>query len=364
VRKLSQFAVAALCGAIGLTGCANSMTGSSTATRSGEKSTLSKLGSAMAATPTAVANVFRPERKPSWSKSEAPPASESTSIFASKPEASVELRIATARVYEKNGNYKEAAEQYDRALAKSPNDVAVLLSYGHLLDHQGKLPEATQMYERAVKANPKEAAAHNDLGLCYARRGQINESLKSLGKAVELQPEKSLYRNNLATVLVQQRRTDEALVQLKAGQDESIAHYNLAYLLMQHQQEGLAATHFRRAAELNPSMAEARDWSERLAGRQPQSAPVAQVAQVQRAAPPAQQYAATPAPRPGSYGPAPEPTNSRYMRPDMTLQPNSAAVGSRYAAQMQQGAPPTPESLSNYQPQINGAELHFLPPVE
>jgi Flp pilus assembly protein TadD len=367
LRKLSALEIAALCAALSLAGC-SSVKSTSTAAHT-EPSTLSKVGSALAATPTAIAGVFKSKSTtPSWAKSEPQPdpTEPTTNMFAKKPEASPELRVATARVYEKNGNYTAAAEQYEKALQKTPNDVATLLSYGHLLDHQGKLPEATDMYLRAVKASPKESAAYNDLGLCYARRGNISESLKALNKAVELQPERPLYRNNLATVLVQQHRTDEALAQLKAVNEESVAHYNLAYLLMQHQQESLAATHFRRATELNPSLVEARDWTEKLAARSGQSA--APVAQVQRSTAPVAQMASLPqvAPRQGSYGPAPVPPTSPYLRPEAAAQANNAAVGSRYAAQAQ-GRPapaPTPESLSNYQPQINDAELHFLPPVE
>jgi tetratricopeptide (TPR) repeat protein len=367
LRKLSALEVAALCAALSLAGC-SSVNSTSTAARPAEQSALSKAGSAIAGTPAAIAGVFKSKKTtPSWAKSEPQPDPNepTTNMFAKKPEASPELRVATARVYEKNGNYAAASEQYEKALKKTPNDVATLLSYGHLLDHEGKLPEATDMYLRAVKASPKESAAYNDLGLCYARRGNITESLKALNKAVELQPERPLYRNNLATVLVQQRRTDEALAQLKAVNEESVAHYNLAYLLMQHQQESLAATHFRRASELNPSLVEARDWSERLAAQTAQPAPVAQV---QRSTAPVAQMASLPqaAPRQGSYGPAPVPPTSPYLRPEAVSQANNAAVGSRYAgpAQGRPAAAPTPESLSNYQPQINDAELHFLPPVE
>ncbi|HEY2762308.1 MAG TPA: tetratricopeptide repeat protein, partial [Pirellulales bacterium] len=124
-----------------------------------------------------------------------PATPESTvSIFAKKPEASSELHVATARIYERNGNYELAADEYQAALKKTPNDVATLLSYAHLLDHQGKLADATKIYERAVKANPNEPAAYNDLGLCFARREMMKESAKALTKAIELQPDRPLYR--------------------------------------------------------------------------------------------------------------------------------------------------------------------------
>jgi Tfp pilus assembly protein PilF len=265
--------------------------------------------------------------------------------------------VATARVYEKNGNYALATEEYEKALKAAPKDVPALLSYGHLLDHQGKLPEASAMYARAVKANPKEAAAYNDLGLCYARRGMTKDSLKALSKAVELQPERALYRNNIATVLVDQRRPEEALAQLRSVQSEAVANYNVGYLLLQRKQDALAEGHFRRALQLDPSMAEARDWCERLALRSPDQPPMGpQMASVP-----------TSMPRAGAYGPAPEPVSSVYMRPQTAPAADLSLTGSRYAAANPlsgRPVPPTPDTLSNYQPATQNAELRFLPPVQ
>lgn len=303
---------------------------------------------------------------------------ETTSVFAKKPEASADLHVATARVYEANGNYTAAADEYQKALKKSPNNVVALLSYAHLLDHDGKLPEATKMYTQATKVAPNEPAAYNDLGLCLARRGMTKDSIKALTKAVDLQPSRPLYRNNLATVLVEANRQDEALAQLKAVHPEAVAHYNLAVLLQQHKQDVLAQTHFRRALELDPTFAAAREWCDRLS---PQQAGQTQVAGYERVVVPPSRVAVVPAPSPraGSYGAAPDPqVVSNYLRPEPTPTIQTAQPGDRYAsfggAAGQQASPqvvrasdsmqpPTPESVSNYQPTLS-SELHFLPPVQ
>jgi Tfp pilus assembly protein PilF len=185
------------------------------------------------------------------------------------PKVGPELYVASARLYEKNGNLIGAAEQYQRALKVAPDNLVALLSYAHLMDRQGKLDQATQLYMRAVKAQPHEAAPYNDLGLCYARRRMLGESANALAQAVQLQPDRELYRNNLATVLVEQNRPEEALKQLQAVQADAVAHYNTGFLLHQHGQDQLAAAYFNRSAELDPSFTEARDWSMRLAGQTP-----------------------------------------------------------------------------------------------
>ena len=223
--------------------------------------------------------------------------------------------------------------------------MVTLLSYAHLLDHENKLAEATQIYQRAIKAAPREPAAYNDLGLCFARRGMLKDSSQALAKAVELQPDRALYRNNLAGVLVEQNRVDEALAQLKAAHPEAVAQYNLAVMLQQHRQDALAYNHFQRALEIDPSMSQAREWTQRLAARNPAGVQVAQsqvngsqasnaqMAGYQAAVAPPVRIASVPAPttRAGSYGVAPEPEAvSSYLRPELSPTIETGQVGARY----------------------------------
>jgi tetratricopeptide (TPR) repeat protein len=319
------------------------------------------------------------------------------SIFAKKPEASPELMVATARVYERTGNYEAAAGEYEKALKKTPNDVATILSYAHLLDHEGKLADATQMYQRAIKTNPHEPAAYNDLGLCLARRGMMKDSSQALAKAVEMQPERELYRNNYASVLVEMKRVDEALVQLKAAHPEAVAQYNLAVMLQQHNQDALAYDHFRRALELDPGFAQAREWTQRLTARnstgiQLAQAPTyaspatnAQMAAYQAVSPPPVRVASVPAPvaSPGSYGVAPQPEAvSSYLRPELSPRIEAGQLAAHYGAvgtsdqpnstgspvtgnvqSSEPAMPPMPDSFRNY-PAASGADFQYLPPVQ
>jgi len=349
MRTTSQLIAVGACVALGLAGCTSSIGDSL-------KSSTAKL--------TSWATPKKPAKQPV----------ETESVFAKKPEASTDLHLATARLYEGNGNYTGAAEEYQKALKKSPNNVVTLLSYAHLMDHEGKLPEATKLYIQATKAAPNEPAAYNDLGLCLARQRAMKDSIKALTKAVELQPARPLYRNNLATVLVEAKRPDDALAQLKAVHPESVAQYNLGVLLEQHNQTEVAQTHFRRALELDPTFAAAREWCDRLA---PQRAGQSQVAGYERviASPSRVAVVPTPSPRSGSYGAAPEPQAvSNYLRPEPTPTIQTAQVGDRYAGftnaapsaqavRANDSMPPTPEGLSNYQPTLS-SELHFLPPVQ
>jgi Flp pilus assembly protein TadD len=293
-----------------------------------------------------------------------------TSIFAKKKKPSPDLCVATARLCESRGDFPGAATQYEIALKDSPDYVPALLSYAHLQDHQNKLAEATTLYQRAVKASPKEASAYNDMGLCYARRGMATEALSAMGKATQLQPDKALYRNNLACVLVDQHRVDDALAQLRAVDNESVANYNLGILLEQRKQDTLAQTHFQRAIELNPQFAEARAWSEHLAKREAALA-AAQPGQPQQGPNSDIKIANVPSymQRPAMSAGAPsgamggQPTAQAGIPPMPDTAPRVASIPPSmqrppmYVATMPQNGTaiaPTPESLG----------IHALPPVQ
>jgi hypothetical protein len=142
----------------------------------------------------------------------------------------------------------------------------------------------------------------------------------------------------------------------------------------------LAESHIRQALELDPSFAQARDWTFRLAARTG-NPPPAMAYQHPVASAPTNNYgmASAPAmtPRPGSYGTAPEPASSRYTRPDMAGGSGVTSMGTPYDAGSGAAAnpasarnlhpsdptsPPTPENIGNYRPSTD-SELRFLPPV-
>jgi Tfp pilus assembly protein PilF len=186
--------------------------------------------------------------------------------------------VAMAEVHERSGNIEEAETQLRKALAVDPNHLGALLAYAHLEDRQRNFEAATKYYQRALRKHPKNATVHNDMGLCFHRRGKLDDAAKALRQAVELEPHKKLYRDNLAAVLVDQGKTPEALTQLKAAHGEAVGNYNLGYLLVQKKDAAGALHHFQRAAQLDPSLTQAREWIAHLAPGMPpapgQSAPM------------------------------------------------------------------------------------------
>ena len=208
-----------------------------------------------------------------------------TSLAAKPPKPGPDLYVATARIYEKNGDASAAAVQYQKALDADPNNLPALLGYAALHDGQREYGDADKLYQEAIKRHPKDAAVFNDRGLSYQRRGHFDEAARSLAKAIELQPNKPLYRNNMATLLVAMHRPNEALAQLTTVHGPAVAHYNLAILLHRKGNDQEAQYHFAQAAEIDPSMLAAREWADKLS---PNSRPpiVAMEEQMAAAKPP------------------------------------------------------------------------------
>lgn len=186
--------------------------------------------------------------------------------LASKAKAGPELYAAMARLYEQAGHLPEAAQQYERALKDKPDDLSALLGYARVKERMDQPDEALKLYQRAAKVYPNEAAAFNNLGLYYARQRKLNDAVTALNRAIQLQPKKPLYRNNIATVLVEMGQLKEAFGHLAAVHSEAAAYYNLGYLLERKGLTEPARLHFAKAVELNPAMAEARQWLTKLGG--------------------------------------------------------------------------------------------------
>ncbi|MEA1951809.1 MAG: tetratricopeptide repeat protein [Planctomycetota bacterium] len=203
-----------------------------------------------------------------------PSPSDATSLQV-KAKPSAKLYISAANMHAANDNLQEAEEMYKKALKVSPQNADAMSGFAMLKNKMGSYPEAVVMYEKAAKAHPQNAAVFNGLGLCHATHGDLDRALAALEEAVKLQPRELKYRNNIAMVLVEMGRYDQAFAHFRSQyHDNSVAHYNLAYLIQKRGDKSNAVKHFAAAIKSNPNLSEARVWYNHLAGtqqpRQPQ----------------------------------------------------------------------------------------------
>lgn len=195
------------------------------------------------------------------------PADDPTSLNSQVTAVGSELHVSAAALYEAQGNFAAANEQYQRAIKATPNDPAVWLGYARSQARQNKLNEAVQSYQQAIKLDPNNAAAWSDLGMCQLQLGQAPAAMESVGRAAQLQPTNQLYRTNMARILVQSGRHEEALAQLNGVMTSAYAHYHLGYLLYERGDTAGATQQFGMAAQLDPNLAQARQMLQTVQGQ-------------------------------------------------------------------------------------------------
>ena len=122
------------------------------------------------------------------------------------------------------GNDPKAAEYYKKAVAVSPNDIDLRLSYAKILDKLGKEDEAVEeynyilskttdnkdvlyslerIYKRKLEDSPNDATITANLGAIMQKSGNYDEALRYYSKAEYLDPSNVNTRLNVGTLYQQ-----------------------------------------------------------------------------------------------------------------------------------------------------------------
>ena len=89
-------------------------------------------------------------------------------------------------VYYDQQKFDLAAEEYERYLAKHPDDASVRTDLATALLYQRQIDKAIATYQEAITARPTFLQAHFNLGLAWEAKGERAKALASLDKAHEL----------------------------------------------------------------------------------------------------------------------------------------------------------------------------------
>jgi len=124
---------------------------------------------------------------------------------------SMELRYATASMYEDQGQVPAALNELTQVLRTRPNDPAALNALGFTLaDHDKDLPRARRLIERAYAAAPRNAAILDSLGWVLFRQGRAAEAVPYLSAAYADDHDGDIAAH-LGEVLWQLNQQEEAL---------------------------------------------------------------------------------------------------------------------------------------------------------
>ncbi|MBI1824761.1 MAG: tetratricopeptide repeat protein [Planctomycetes bacterium] len=181
-------------------------------------------------------------------------------IAAKQPE-SVAAVFGYAKALVDDGDTDAGIDQFERALALSPEHYMTLLHYGQALKKKERISDAVALLRRAVLANPNYAESQYWLGRVLAQAGNHEEAILHLREAIRLNPELVGAFIDLGAVYSMIGETIKAvdLLQKAVALDPRNAdvHFNLGALCRAAGRSDDARAEFEKAVELDPSDADA-----------------------------------------------------------------------------------------------------------
>lgn len=95
---------------------------------------------------------------------------------------------------QKDGDYRTAAEKYERLAALRPDIAEVHASLGYLYRLLGRKEEALGAFGRAARLKPGLPGTHLYLGILFFESGRYEEALRPLKTALDLKPDPQVHR--------------------------------------------------------------------------------------------------------------------------------------------------------------------------
>ncbi len=161
-------------------------------------------------------------------------------------------------------DYSGAAQNFRRALERSPNSVTAAIGLGIASDNLGQIDQAITVYEAVLAANPKLSVAMNNLAYNYARKGRnLDRALQMASEVSRAHPRNGTVRDTLGWVSFLAGRQTEALLTLqeavRLAPGYPLAHYHLGKVLQAAGRKEEAATAYRAALRRGLAAPEKRD---------------------------------------------------------------------------------------------------------
>jgi tetratricopeptide (TPR) repeat protein len=102
-----------------------------------------------------------------------------------------------------------AQQALEEALVRDPANPYANYTLGLVLKHKGLTEEAEVRFKRVADVDPKCAAAFYNLGVALARQGRSREAEANLRHALQLDPKNAAALYNLGSLLVKLERVQE-----------------------------------------------------------------------------------------------------------------------------------------------------------
>jgi len=182
-------------------------------------------------------------------------------------------RSTSAEVFETQGKYSEAIEEYRKAIAKNPKAINLHYRLARALLQQSHDPavldQARREFEAELSLNPSDAVAEYQVGQLLIAQQKASEAAAHLERAAQLRPDFPEALIAVAKLRSDAKRYPDAIALLERAINlqprNETAHYNL---MIAYRNAGRAADALREKTELEklqkPPEGEFTDFLKRL----------------------------------------------------------------------------------------------------
>jgi arylsulfatase A-like enzyme/Flp pilus assembly protein TadD len=139
-----------------------------------------------------------------------------------------------ARIYESQGLREDALAVMKTGFENNPENYGLILDYGTLLVKTGQVDKGIQFIQKAMGIIDNDPDAWIRLGMAYAAKGELQKALDYYEKALALDSNNALIHDNLGFI-----------------------HFSLFQKTGKTQDNTAAMENFRKAVQLDPSLASA-----------------------------------------------------------------------------------------------------------
>lgn len=141
----------------------------------------------------------------------------------------------SAEILETQGDYKEAAAEYRKAIERNPRALHLHYRLGIALMRSSRQPEAREAFEAELKLNPYFAAAEYQIGQTLLAEQKNEEAAPHFEKALEMAPKFTECMVALSKIRMDAQKYKEAIallehaIELQPGMEAAHRNLVLAY---------------------------------------------------------------------------------------------------------------------------------------
>ncbi|MCK4267862.1 MAG: tetratricopeptide repeat protein, partial [Actinomycetia bacterium] len=154
-------------------------------------------------------------------------------------------------------------------VANNPEDIDARLYLGMIYRNTGQYKEAAEQLNKAIELDESRPEPYYELSFVYEKNNQINKAIRVLAKAIERAPEFEWAYYRLGTIYLDSGKIDKAVQVLKAtlalNPLSADTHFFLGQAYEKQGEPELALAEYEESLEYVPDFLEAKAAIRRLA---------------------------------------------------------------------------------------------------